>query len=133
MTLDRTKPVGLCSAQELAAALMLQGRFNNFDPDQVLADLDAHRELWISFLMQPPLHISGFFPFGTLITLRDLPRRWHADMLYVLTQEQACIQPLVELSRSWCCDEIEVIDSDRAGTLISRSPASPIVAFWWDG
>ena len=47
MTLDRTKPVSFCSMQELVAALMLQEWFNNFDPDQVLADLNAHAELWL--------------------------------------------------------------------------------------
>lgn len=58
MTLDRTNPVGLCSTQELVVALMLQSRLNSFDPDQVFADLKAHPKLWISFLMQPPLHTN---------------------------------------------------------------------------
>ncbi len=131
--LESTKPVGECSAQELIAALMLRAGFNEFYPKDVLFDLYAHPELWISFVMGPHLPApSDTRLFGLLIVLRDL-KRWHADTLYVLSRDDECVFPLVDMGKSWGCDDVEVIDRKRTGHLMGMSPSpAPIVVYWWD-
>lgn len=131
---DPAKPVGECAAQELMAALMLQGGFNSFDPQQVLSDLYANSNLWVSFLMGPPLPQTRNTPiFGLLVALRDIRDRWNADMLYVFTRDDLCVPPLVELGQGWNCTTTQVIDRSRTANLLGIYPAPPpIVTFWWD-
>jgi hypothetical protein len=132
--LDLTKTVGECPPQELIAALMLKGAFNQFDPKQVLADLYAHQEWWKSFVMGPPLPEDPEDPLARiLVALRDLSYRWKADTLYVLTRDDEYVFALLDLSKGWQCSSTEVIDRTRTGSLLGRYPAPPsIVVYWWD-
>lgn len=132
--LDLTKTVGECTPQELVAALMLKGAFNQFDPKQVLSDLYAHQEWWKSFVMGPPLPEDLEDPLARiLIPLRDLGYRWKADTLYVLTCDDEYVLPLLDVGKEWQCSSTDVIDRTRTGSLLGRYPApSPIVVYWWD-
>ena len=49
------------SAQKLFAALVWQRRFNQFNGEEVIADLSNHPELWASFIFTKPI----FAPVGT--------------------------------------------------------------------
>ena len=74
MMFNPSKPIGECSAQELAAAILLNAGVSRFNPQQVLADLTAHRHLWRTFLMGLPIlpNLNHELPQGTLLPLRDL-------------------------------------------------------------
>ncbi|XHX76379.1 MAG: hypothetical protein RBJ76_18285 [Stenomitos frigidus ULC029] len=132
--LDLAKPIGDCSPQEWVAALMLKAAFNQFDPKQVLSDLYTHQEWWKSFVMGPPLPEDAEAPLHRmLLALRDLGYRWKADTLYVLTRDDECVLPLLDLGKGWHYDHTEVIDRTRTGQLLGRHPAPPpIVVYWWD-
>lgn len=43
--LDQTKPIGDCTAQELAIAMLIDASAGRFDAEFVLHDLETHRSL----------------------------------------------------------------------------------------
>lgn len=129
-----TKPVGECSTQELLEALMLQASFNQFNPKQVLSDLYAHPDLWTHFLMGPQIiEREKFCRIGLFMALRDIGYRWHADTLYIHSRDDECVFPLIELGKTWKCDDVEVFDRERTSSLMGMYPdPAPVVAYWWD-
>lgn len=131
--LDPTKPIGHCTAQELAIAILLSAAPGRFDPQRVLIDLDAHRHLWRTFLMGLPVPVGATdVPSAWLLPLRDLERHWNLDTLYVLTRGDECVEPLRELAQEWGC-EVIVYDRYQSGWLIGHPPDyAPVLAFWWD-
>lgn len=65
--------------------------------------------------------------------LRDLQEFWHTDTLYVLAQNQMSITPLQALGEQWNCDTVQVIDGEKAQTLLGLyHDTPPIAVFWWD-
>ena len=134
--LNPTKPVGECSTQELLFALMLQrGKVNLFNSEQVLEDLYTHQDLWISFFLGPQVvEHADYCRNGLFLILRDINRQWHADTLYVHCRDDECVFPLIELGKSWQCDDLEVFDRKRVASLMGVYPSKlpPVLAFWWD-
>jgi hypothetical protein len=57
----------------LAAAILLNAGPGRFNPQQVLADLYAHRHLWCTFLMGLPIPVCAdvHLPPSILLPLRD--------------------------------------------------------------
>lgn len=89
--------------QQVQLELIRCRRFNEFEGEQVVRALLAHRSLWISALMDRLGDPSG------LIKLRDLPRNlWNVDTLYVLARDEGCARELVESSAEWKADSVEV-------------------------
>lgn len=131
--IDLTKPIGQCTTQELAIAILLNASPGCFDSEQVLADLNAHRHLWQTFLMGRPISIhSDTLPPAFLLPLRDLEAHWNLDTLYLLTRGDECVEPLRALAESWGC-EVVVYDRRQSGWLVGHPPEySPIVMCWWD-
>ena len=97
------KPVGECSAQELAAAILLNAGVSRFNPHRVLADLTTHQHLWCTFLMGLPISFTPEheLPQGILLPLRDLENHWNLDTLYVLARSDECVAPLIALGEEW--------------------------------
>lgn len=130
--LELTKAIGHCTAQELAAAIVLSAAPGRFDSQQVLSDLDAHRHLWRTFLMGLPILTGVDLPSGALLSLRDLEDHWNLDTLYLLTRGEECVEPLQNVAQEWGC-EVIVYDRHQSGRLLGCTRASaPIVACWWD-
>lgn len=131
---DLTKPIGKCTAQELAAAILLNAGPGRFNPQQVLTDLYAHRHLWRTFLMGLPIPVCTdvHLPPTILLPLRDLEDHWNLDTLYLLTRGDECVEPLETLGETWGC-EVIVYDRHQSGWLVGHLPDyAPILAFWWD-
>lgn len=132
---DLSKPIGDCSAQELAAAILLDAGRSRFNPKPVLADLYNHQHLWRTFLMGLPISpgVNDQLPKSILLPLRDLKDSWNLDTLYVLTRSADCVAPLIALGEEWGCERGEVYDREQAERLMnwSHNP-QPIVWFWWD-
>src|SRR5436190_2436159 len=81
----------LSRAQKLQFMLMLEARFNGFDPFVVVGDLFPHRDLWHGAVMDRAFYLPGdksppLSPLRTdLIKLRDGERSWNVDTLFILT------------------------------------------------
>ncbi len=131
--LDFNQPVGDCSTQELLEALMLHANLNNFNPMQILSDLHANPDLWISFFMGPSIRTGEEIDkCGLFQAIRDIRRRWNVDTLYVYTREDDCVFPLVDFGKKWQAGNVEVFDRLRTGYLMNQHPAPPpVVAYWW--
>lgn len=50
--------------------------------------------------------------------LRYLGYCWHADTLYVWGRDDDCVYLLVDFSKAWMADAVQVIDRDRASVFI---------------
>ncbi len=50
--------------------------------------------------------------------LRYLGYRWHADTLYIWSRDEDCVYSLVDFSKAWMADDVQVIDRDRASVFI---------------
>jgi hypothetical protein len=115
------------SPQELFAALVWQRRFNQFDGEEVIADLSNHSDLWASFLFTKPIFApdeDGLSFGGLLDTLlamanyRPMPETsiihfiaYPADTLYILTENQdVIVSQLLDLGKKWRADSVEVSD-----------------------
>jgi len=135
MMFNPSKPIGECSAQELAAAILLNAGVSRFNPQQVLADLTAHRHLWRTFLMGLPISPCPEHELlrGVLLPLRDLEGHWNLDTLYVLARSDECVAPLIALGAEWGGATGQVYNPEQAGRLMSRfHDPQPVVWFWWD-
>lgn len=128
-----------CQPQQLMEALMLsQGKWNCCDPAQILTDLYAHSQLWINYMMLPYVSVSEgsdrlHSNLGYL--LRDISSYWHADTLYVWSQDDDCVYPLMDFGQAWSADDVQVMDRDRASRFIGYGGAidpPPVVIYWWD-
>lgn len=128
--LDLTKIQSIAqsySPQELFAALVWQRRFNEFDGEQVIADLSNHPDLWASFLFTKPIFApdeEGLSFGGVLDTLlamanyRPMPQTsiihfipYPADTLYILAENQdTTVSQLLDLGKKWRADSVEVCD-----------------------
>lgn len=134
MMLDPTKPVGDCTAQELAIAMLIDASTGRFDAQRVLADLDTHRALWKSFFMRRAIMptFDSELPAGELIPLRDLHRCWNLDTLYILVQNEAALDPLRQIADEWGC-EVGHYDVPQAEQLLGSTRRSPPILWcWWD-
>lgn len=138
---SRTKPIGDCSAQELALPLahgyvlaqLISASPGRFDAEQLLRDLETHRSLWRAFLMGRPFLSGGTdrLPPCGLLPLRDLERHWNLDMLYILTQNETCVEPLLQISDAWGC-ESGYYDHEQSCRLLGSGRPVSIVWAWWD-
>jgi hypothetical protein len=115
------------SPQELFAALVWQRQFNQFDGEQVIADLSNHTDLWASFLFTKPIFApdeKGLSFGGVVDTLlamanyRPMPDSsiihfvaYPADTLYILAENQDVkVSQLLDLGKKWQADSVEVSD-----------------------
>ncbi len=128
--------------QKLQFMLMIEARFNSFDPFLVIGDLLRNRALWRGVVMDR----GNLIPAGAtgtpglswletdLIKLRDIGRGyWNVDTLFLLS-EPSVADRLAELARNWHADEVGTIDGKDAGAVLGcpvRALTS-IITVWWD-
>jgi hypothetical protein len=115
------------SPQELFAALVYQRQFNEFNGEQVIADLANYPNLWKSFLFTKPIYApdrNGMSFNGLLDTLlamanyRSMPASsiihfiaYPADTLYILTENQdSIVAQLIDFGKKWKADSVDVCD-----------------------
>lgn len=104
--------------QELLLELMRCASFNNFDGNQVVNDLIAHKQLWSAALID---RVDDF------IKLRDLPDNWNVDTVYITPKTGKELE-LLELATKWDADEIEYVKLD-----LGQYPNNQkILKLWWD-
>ncbi|CAN1210264.1 DUF1822 domain-containing protein [Tumidithrix helvetica PCC 7403] len=116
--------------QELIAALVWQRQFNEFDGQEVIADLASHPNLWHSFLFSKPIYATdknGLSFHGVLDTLlamanyRPMPETsmihfipYPADTLYVLAENQdTIVSQLLDLGKKWRADAVDICDGSH--------------------
>lgn len=129
--LERSLPLGECSAQTLCAALMQRGQFGQFKPQQVLDDLQTYADTWNSFVMGPGLPEPEANLQGCLELLHWLPQEWGGDHLYVWAWGEADAMKLHSLSDRWECSESKVIEGAAAAQLLNLPNEHFVVMFTW--
>jgi hypothetical protein len=125
--------------QKLQFMLMLEARFNAFDPYRVVTDLLRHRHLWQGAVMdRAHLHPGGEEGNprrlnSDLIKLRDIEAGyWNVDSLFLLTEHA---EKLCALAEEWAADEVHVIDCEEASRLLGTGRPGQrlkVVTVWWD-
>ncbi|BAU16120.1 hypothetical protein LEP3755_66870 (plasmid) [Leptolyngbya sp. NIES-3755] len=131
--LDRTKPIGDCTAQELAIAMLINASAGRFDAGQILHDLETHRSLWRSFLMGRPIvrSFDGELPLGLLLPLRDLHRCWNLDTLYILVSQEDAVTPMRQVAQTWG-GEVGQYVGESVRRLLGSAHEDTILFCWWD-
>lgn len=100
------------SVQDIQLELIRRTAFNNFNGTQIVSDLEKHRDLWLSVLIDRPCDID--------IKLRDLPENiWNVDTLFILSSGKDD-EELELLAESWRPDNINWLKARR------------IMCIWWD-
>lgn len=126
--------------QELQFELMKLASFNEFNGEQVVADLKAHPELWKGALMDR----AGFSRTGekyeaiiNLIKLRDLPDYWNVDTLFI-TPVKGKEDELETLAKNWGADEVDYLGGEECANKLgswsqeTRTNQKQILRIWWD-
>jgi hypothetical protein len=126
------------TAQEIQFELLRRTQHNALRGDRVLESLLAHRDLWLSLMLDRLFVWSKEIrlPVLGLITLRDLPYNdWNADTLYILAESPEKARALVALmeQEDWG-GEPHIIDDPKE---VSQSVGSwdeglTLVQVWWD-
>jgi hypothetical protein len=131
------------NAQELQLELMKLASFNDFNGEKVVESLQSHKDLWTSAIMDRPTYK---YSRGTkenyemcidLIKLRDLPKHWNVDTLFILPAPGK-EDELLALSKTWGADESSYIGGEEACNYLgSWGPESnkndkAILKVWWD-
>ena len=107
-----TEELNTASLQDIQLELIRRASFNHLNGPKVVADLEKHRDLWRSALIDRPS--------GVAIKLRDLPENaWNVDTLFILSSGKD--DKKLELrAKSWRPDEVNWIEDQR------------ILRVWWD-
>ncbi|MGL5834249.1 MAG: hypothetical protein ACRC1Z_13590 [Waterburya sp.] len=131
LDVEKIRAIAECyTAQELFAALVWQRRFNEFDGEEIIADLAAHSHIWKSFLFFKPIYTvdkDGLSFNGVVETLlamanyRPMPEtsiihfvRYPADTLYILAENQDFIvSQLIDFGKKWRADVVDVCDGSN--------------------
>jgi len=131
----------LSRAQKLQFMLMLEARFNSFDPFVVVRDLLKHRDLWHGVVMDrgfywPDDQNPPFSPLRTdLIKLRDIERSWNVDTVYILTNTGQRHR-WEQISEYWAADESHFIQGKMVGYMLGcfggPDTTCEIFQVWWD-
>lgn len=113
----------LSRAQKLQCMLMLEGRFNAFDPFVVVGDLLRHRDLWHGAVMDRAFYMPNdnsppVSPLRTdLIKLRDIERTWNVDTLFILT-DAGNRDRWRQVTQHWAADEMHFIEGEMVGRML---------------
>ena len=130
----------LSRPQKLELMLIMDARFNQFDPFRVVGDLLNNRGLWDGVLMTRGSTCedeAGKYKMtrlqSDLITLRDLPRGyWNVETLFITHQPEHSAA-LAALAGNWLADDVSCESEDGTADLLGCSPPdSSILAAWWD-
>lgn len=128
---DSDRPLCVCTAQQLAIALMMHQR----DPitmGQVIDDLEAHCHCWHSFALGPALPPSGQVDYpGLLICLRDLGICWIPSTLYLLAHTAAEAKTLKAIARQWDCAKVVIHTHEQTQQWVGQQQEGVVVVAHW--
>ena len=117
--------------QELQFELMKQASFNSFNGPEVVKSLKENNDLWKACVMYRETLVPTECGCS-LIALRDLPRAWNVDTLF-LTVKTGKERELVLLAKGWNPDEVTWLSDKEAGdSLGSWPPKEKVLRVWWD-
>jgi hypothetical protein len=112
------------SVQELYLEMISRSSFNSFNGKRVVEDLLAHRDLWLSVIMDS---------HAGLTHLRDLPsNRWNVSLMYIMAPTEDEARQLEKLAETWQADTIEVMSEEDSDDLLGGCDDERIVVVWWD-
>jgi hypothetical protein len=128
--------------QKLQFMLMLERRFNNFEPFVVVGDLLRRRDLWRGVVMDRACFVPAPGEDGRepqlvidLIKLRDIGSgHWNVDTLFILTDSQRDAE-WDRLMSTWSADEVGGIEGEEAEAALGVCPlpaGTKIRTVWWD-
>jgi hypothetical protein len=126
-----TISLAAASVQEIHLELIRRSQHNNFDGEQVCADLLAHRGDWQAVLFDTNALTGGG---GGLIKLRDLADNFYnVDTLYILAVDEAAGQRLAALAEPWLADNVVIHEQDETDDHLGGCDDNGrLVAMWWD-
>jgi hypothetical protein len=126
-----TISLAAASVQEIHLELIRRSQHNNFDGEQVCADLLAHRGDWQAVLFDTNALTGGGCG---LIKLRDLANNFYnVDTLYILAVDEAAAHRLAALAEPWLADNIQVYNQrDTNHHLGGCDDNLRLVTMWWD-
>ncbi len=121
------------SVQEIHLELIRRSQHNNFDGEQVFADLLAHRADWQAVLFDTYALIEGNSLSG-LIKLRDMAENFYnVDTLYILAVDEVAAQRLAALAELWLADTVVIHDQDETDDHLGGCDDNlRLVTMWWD-
>lgn len=128
-----TLTLAAATVQELHLELMRRTQHNNFDGEQVLADLLAQRANWRAVLFDAYGLVGGSF-IGNLVKLRDLADDiYNVDTLYILAVDESAAQRLAAFAEPWLADSVEVYSQEETDGLLGGCDDDLcLVTMWWD-
>jgi hypothetical protein len=129
----------LSRPQKLELMGMIETAYNAFDPFRVVADLLAHRGLWVGAVMsrgfpfQQPAVPRGWYLHANLIDLRDIDRCRNLDTVYLLLDDRHA-DALRAVAANWRADEVNLYTGDIAAELLGIGGACgrSVLRVWWD-
>ena len=129
------------SVQELHLELLRRSQHNNFDGEQVCADLLAHRGDWQAVVFDTNA-LTGGGGLSGLIKLRDLADDYYkVDTLYILAIDEAAAQRLAALAEPWLADDVQLYNQRDTNHHLGGCDDNPsassgrrlrLVTMWWD-
>lgn len=143
--------------QEIQIQLLRLSTFNELDGDRVADDLLAHRDLWLSFMIDREAYgpfyrlreiyekgaKKGELPVAPIdtIRLRDMHQIWNVDALFILPAPRK-EGVLERLAQSWNANEINWYDPGDArhiwlnepkiGEVAEQITVKKMLRVWWD-
>jgi hypothetical protein len=128
--------------QKFQFMLMLDHRFNNFDPFMVVGDLLRRRDWWKGAVMErahivpDPEEKSWWGRMVTdLIKLRDISQCWNVDHLFILTDTTRTNADWQDVVQEWNADDVGFIEGDNVQALLCTGAGKgryKILRIWWD-
>ena len=120
------------TVQEIQLELIRRHQHNNFDGEDVAADLMAHREWWEAVLMDT--HGLGGSGPAHLFKLRDLAgNSWNVDTLYILAVNESSARRLARFADRWLADEVCVHEAEETNRALGGGiEQQRLVTMWWD-
>ncbi|MBI4789564.1 MAG: hypothetical protein HY782_21245 [Chloroflexi bacterium] len=121
------------TVQEIHLELIRRSQHNNFDGEDVLADLLAHREDWQAVLFDTH-GLSGHSGMSGPIKLRDMAENlYNVDTLYILAVSQNSAERLAALAEPWMADTVRIYDQEETDDLLGGADENLcVVEMWWD-
>jgi hypothetical protein len=129
--LDLEEPVGICSAQQIVAALMLHQRDRSV-VERLLGDLDANQSCWDTFMSGPALPtVSATRDRGILTCLRDIGICWNTTAFYILAPDMTAARALRSKTRRWGCTKPVIHTTDQTKHWVGEEWEGFLVSMQW--
>jgi hypothetical protein len=132
------KELGNATVQEIQLELFRRCKASDYDVDQFISVLLAHRHLWRGAVIDRlGINKAGhqLEPFS-MIKLRDIDQNfWNADTLFVLCQSRSAADELIALlpgEKFACMPSVEDDPATVDDALGGGNREEVILQFWWD-